>query len=99
MKLGHKYPRNTKKINCRMDKKSAKLQAAHRNRGIHEVLADDKDYFQVIVDALLKLEGCTALAMPCIVREDCRRNLRHVQLLPMPVRSSHIQKIQRHAEK
>ena len=31
---------------------------------------DDNDYFKVIVDARLKLEEDTALAMPCIVRED-----------------------------
>ena len=51
---------------------NAKLQAAHRNRGIYEVLTDDKDYFKVIADARLKLEKHIALAVPCFVREDSR---------------------------
>ena len=52
--------------------KSAKLQAARRNRGICEVLTDDKDYFKVIADARLKLEEEIAPAMPCIEKEDSR---------------------------
>ena len=52
--------------------KGAKLQAARRNRGIHEVLADDKDYFKVIADARVKLERDTAPAVPCIEKEDSR---------------------------
>ena len=43
---------------------SAKLQAGRRNRGIYEVLTDDKDYFKVIVDTRLKPEKDTVLAMP-----------------------------------
>ena len=32
----------------------------------------DRDYFKVIADARLKLEKDTALALPCIVKEDSR---------------------------
>ena len=59
-----------------------------------------KVYFKVNGGARLKLEKKdTALAMPCIVREDGRENLRHVQALMMPVRNRQILKIQEHAEK
>ena len=44
---------------------NAKLQAARRNRGIYEVLTDDKDYFKVIADARLKLETNNARAWLC----------------------------------
>ena len=52
--------------------KCAKMQAARRNRGIFEVPIDDKDYFEVIADARLKLVKDTAPALPCMVREDSR---------------------------
>ena len=41
---------------------SAKLQAAHGNRGIFEALPNDKVYITVIADARLKLEKDTAPA-------------------------------------
>ena len=44
----------------------------HHNREIYEVLTDDKDYFKVLADARLKLQTDTALALPCIEREDSR---------------------------
>ena len=50
----------------------AELQTTCRNRGICEVLTEDRDYSKVI-----------AHAMPCIVREDTRVNSPTcVQLLP-----------------
>ena len=60
LKLGPAYPRKT------WGEESAKLQASRRNRGIHE----DRDYRKVIADARVKLEKDTALAVPCVVRED-----------------------------
>ena len=51
---------------------SARLQASRRNRGIYEVLTDDKDHFKVIADARLKLEKETGPAVPCIEKEDSR---------------------------
>ena len=53
----------------------------------------------VIADARLMLENYPALAMPCIVGEDCRENLRPVQLLLTSVENSQFQKIQEHAGK
>ena len=45
---------------------SAKLHAARRNRGIYEVSTDDKDYFNVIVNASLQLEKyCSCCAVHC----------------------------------
>ena len=44
----------------------------HAATGIHEVLTDDKDYFNVIADARLKLVKDTAPALPCMAREDSR---------------------------
>ena len=55
-----------------MAEESAKLQAAHNHRGIYEVLTEEKDDSKEIAGARLKLEMDIALAMPCIVREDCR---------------------------
>ena len=40
--------------------------------GIYEVLTDDKDDFEVIADARLKLEKDTAPAMPCSEKNDSR---------------------------
>ena len=52
---------------------NAELQAARRHRGIHEVLTDDKtNYFKVIADTRLKLAKDTALALPCIQKNDRR---------------------------
>ena len=66
----------------------AELQTTCRNRGICEVLTEDRDYLKVI-----------AHAMPCIVREDTRVNSPTcVQLLLVLVRNSQIQKTKEHAE-
>ena len=77
----------------------AKLQAARHNRGIYEVLTDDKDDFKVTADARLNLLKDTALALPCIEKDDSRGNFRQLQLQLMPVRNSQVQEIQAHARK
>ena len=90
LKPGYGLPRNKDKTNAEWAQKGAKLQAARRDRGIYEVLTDDKHYFKVIADARLKLEKDTALALPCIVRKTVGENLRLEQL--KPIRSSQFQK-------
>ena len=60
-------------------------------RGIHEVLTDDKDYFKVMADAPLNLENGTASAMPRIVREDIRGN-------PQSCTSTYVRKEQSDSE-
>ena len=72
LKLGHDAQRNKKKHIAEWAEKNAKLQAARRNRGILEVLTDDKDYLKVIADVRLKLEKDTDLTMSCIETEDSR---------------------------
>ena len=58
-----------------MGTRKFQLQATRRNRGIYEVLTDDKDYFKVIGDARLKLEKDTALLLPSIEKDDSRGTL------------------------
>ena len=48
------------------------MQAARRDRGIYEVLIDDKDYFKIIADTRLKLGEDTALALSWIEKNDIR---------------------------
>ena len=55
-KLWYYFQETTGKHDAERSEENAKLQAARRNRGIHEVLTDDKVYFKVIADARLKLE-------------------------------------------
>ena len=78
----------------------AQQQAARRNRGIHEVLADDQDYFKVIGWRSSETgKGILLLLCRVLRRMTAERNLRQLQLQLMPVRSSQIQIIQEHAEK
>ena len=51
------------------EEEHARLQAARRNRRVHEVATGDTDDLKVIVDARLKLEKDLAPAMPCATRE------------------------------
>ena len=53
LKPGCGLPRNMDKTNAEWAQKGAKLQAARRDRGIHEVLTDDKHYFKVIAERML----------------------------------------------
>ena len=48
------------------------MQVARRNRGIYEVLTDDKDDFKAIADTRLKLEKDAALPLPYIEKDDNR---------------------------
>ena len=66
-----------RKIICRMEKKEGStLQTTGRNRRTYEVSVDDKDCLMVIAQARLKTEKENAVVMPCLLREDSRRNLR-----------------------
>ena len=70
----------------------------HAATGIHEVLTDDKDYFNVIADARLKLVKDTAPALPCMVREHSRGKPQTCASSTNVVRNSQTQQIQEHAE-
>ena len=65
LKLGHNYPRNKKNIYCRMGRRKLQtVSSTAQQRNLRGIVR-----WQWL---LLKLEKDTALAMPCIVREDSR---------------------------
>ena len=72
-------------------------KAARRERGICEVLTDDKEQFKVVADARLKLEkrhgSCYA-----VCGKSVDGNLRLAYLLLMPAKDRQMQK-QEHAHK
>ena len=82
-----------------MGRRSAKLQAARRNRRIYEVLTDDKDDFKVVADARLKMEKDTALVLPCIEKNDSRGEPRAIVTSVDATVNSQAQKIKGRAEK
>ena len=62
------------------------------------MLTDDKDYFKVIADGRLKLEGVAAPAMLCIEKNDSRGKPQ-AGATSFDARRDQIQKVQEHAEK
>ena len=71
---------------------SAKLQAARRNRETCEVSTDDKDYFKVIADAILKLEQILLLLCHAVEGKTADGSLQLAIPSLMPTQGSQIQK-------
>ena len=64
------------------------MRHARRNRGIYDVLTEEKDCFKVMADARLKLEKIPLLLCRALRRKTAERNLRQVHLQLMPLEST-----------
>ena len=70
-------PRNKKENELKKwNEESANLQTTRRNRRTYEVSVDDKDYLMMKAEARLKTEKKNAVAIPCLLRENSRGNMR-----------------------
>ena len=95
MKLGHNYSRSKKKTNelAELAEESAKLQAARRNKGTHEVVDRWQRWLQG--DCWSSSDTGKTLLMLChALRRKEQANLRQLT----PLRNRQFQKRQEHAE-